>query len=196
MGTLGTNVVAGHQIALNVASITFMIPMGLAMAITVRVGQAVGRQDPVGARTAGIVGISLAASFMAFAALLILTFPDLIAGIYTADPGVKRVAVTLLFMAAIFQISDGMQVSAAGALRGLKDTKVPMLITVIAYWVIGMPLGYALGITLGGGARSMWIGIICGLTTAAILLNTRFFLVTKRLLRDLNRTAPAAEAGS
>jgi len=88
-------------------------------------------------------------------------------------------AVTLLFMAAIFQVSDGLQVSSLGALRGLKDTKVPMYITVIAYWIVGMPLGYTLGITLNGGARAMWIGIICGLTAAAILLNTRFYLITR-----------------
>jgi Na+-driven multidrug efflux pump len=84
-----------------------------------------------------------------------------------------------MFMAAIFQISDGLQVSGLGALRGLKDTKVPMYITVIAYWIVGMPLGYTLGITLNGGARAMWVGIICGLTAAAILLNARFYLVTR-----------------
>jgi MATE family multidrug resistance protein len=179
MGTLGTIIVAGHQIALNVASITFMIPLGIGMAITVRVGQAMGRHDVDGARIAGFVGISLAGAFMALAGICILLFPESIAGIYTQDPAVRKMAVTLLFMAAIFQVSDGLQVSGLGALRGLKDTKVPMYITVIAYWIVGMPLGYMLGITLNGGARAMWIGIICGLTAAAILLNTRFYLVTR-----------------
>ncbi len=179
IGTLGTTAVAGHQIALNVAAITFMVPLGISMAITVRVGQAMGRGDPPAARLAGFAGISLAAAFMAVCALTMLTFPNLIARIYTPDPLVRQMGVTLLHMAAIFQISDGMQVSAAGALRGLKDTKVPMLITLVAYWIIGMPLGYTLGIVLGGGARAMWIGIICGLTVAAALLNTRFYLRTK-----------------
>ena len=183
MGTLGTNVVAGHQIALNFASITFMIPLGLAMAITVRVGHAMGRQDVAAARFSGLTGISLAAGFMAVSAMCIFTFPQVIAGIYTSDPEVLKMAITLLFMAAIFQISDGLQVAAAGALRGLKDTRFPMVITFVAYWLIGMPLGYTLGIVMGGGARSMWIGIICGLTAAAVLLNTRFYLLTRRLIK-------------
>ena len=184
MGTLGTTVVAGHQIALNFASITFMIPLGLAMAITVRVGHALGRNNVAAARFSGLTGISLAACFMAFSALCIFAFPQMIAGIYTTDPAVLKMAVSLLFMAAVFQISDGLQVAAAGALRGLKDTKFPMFITFIAYWLIGMPLGYTLGIVMGGGARSMWIGIICGLTAAALLLNARFYLLTRRLLRE------------
>ncbi len=182
MGALGTAIVAGHQIALNVASITFMIPLGIAMATTVRVGQAMGRGDVRAARFAGFTGISLAASFMAGSALFIFAFPGAIAGIYTRDPAVLRIAVSLLFMAAIFQISDGLQVAAAGALRGLKDTKFPMVITFIAYWVVGMPFGYTLGIVRGGGAQTMWIGIICGLTAAAVLLNFRFHRVTRRLL--------------
>jgi MATE family multidrug resistance protein len=180
MGKLGTTVVAGHQIAVNVASITFMIPLGLAMAITVRVGQAAGRNDIAAARFAGFTGISLAGAFMALSALTIFAFPHAIAGIYTRDPAVRRMGVTLLFMAAVFQISDGLQVAAAGALRGLKDTKLPMIITFTAYWLIAMPLGYTLGVVMGGGARSMWIGIIFGLAAAALLLNLRFYLVTRR----------------
>jgi MATE family multidrug resistance protein len=183
IGAMGTVAVAGHQIALNVASVTFMIPLGLAMAISVRVGQAMGRGDPDAARRAGFTGIALAATFMALSAICIFLFPELIAGLYTNDPAVKNMAVSLLFMAAIFQISDGLQVSGSGALRGLKDTKVPMVITVVAYWVIGMPLGYTLGVTLEGGPRAMWIGFIFGLTAAAVLLNSRFHFATKRLQR-------------
>jgi len=180
MGRMGTMVVAGHQIAVNVASITFMIPLGLSMAITVRVGQAMGRKDMDSARAAGFTGISLAGAFMAICGLCMFTLPDLITRIYTNDPAVRQMAVTLLFMAALFQISDGLQVSAAGALRGLKDTKIPMFITVIAYWLMGMPLGYTLGIVLGGGAKAVWIGLICGLTAAAVLLNSRFYFLTRR----------------
>ena len=179
MGSLGTTVVAGHQIAINVASITFMIPLGIGMAISVRVGQAAGRGDPHGARVAGFVGIGIAGVFMAGAALFMLTFTEFIAGVYTQDQAVKQMSVTLLLMAAIFQISDGLQVSGAGALRGLKDTRVPMLITALAYWGIGMPLGYVLGITWSGGPTAIWIGIIFGLAIAAVLLNARFYLVTR-----------------
>jgi len=182
MGSLGTTIVGGHQIAINFASITFMVPLGIAMAVTVRVGQAIGRGEPREARFSGFVGVMLAALFMACSAVVLFTIPDLIAGIYTIDPAVKAMAVTLLSMAGIFQLFDGLQVSGAGALRGLKDTKVPMLITSFAYWVIGMPLGYLLGITWDGGPKGLWIGFICGLATAAILLNRRFHRVTQRLI--------------
>jgi MATE family multidrug resistance protein len=182
MGSLGTVAAAGHQIALNVASITFMVPLGLAMAITVRVGQAIGRGEPLAARFAGRVGVSMAALFMSCSALVLWVFPGFIAGIYTNDPNVKNMAATLLLMAAIFQIFDGLQVSGSGALRGLKDTKVPMLITTLAYWGIGMPFGYFLAITRGGGPAGFWIGFICGLVVSGILLNIRFQLSTRRLI--------------
>ena len=184
IATLGTTAVAGHQIALNVASLTFMVPLGISMATTVRVGQAMGRKDRTGARIAGFAGISLAAGFMAMAALCISLIPYSITSIYTKDEAVRQMGVALLYMAAVFQISDGLQVAGAGALRGLKDSKFPMLITFIAYWVIGMPLGYLLAIRLGGGAKAMWVGIICGLTTAATLLNARFYLVTRRICKS------------
>jgi MATE family, multidrug efflux pump len=182
MGSLGTTIVGGHQIAINFASITFMVPLGLAMAVTVRVGHAIGRGEPDAARFSGFVGVMLAALFMTCTAITLLTVPDVIAGIYTQDPDVKKTAVMLLTMAGIFQIFDGLQVSGSGALRGLKDTRIPMLITTFAYWGIGMPLGYLLGITWDGGPRGLWIGFICGLATAAILLNRRFHRVTQRLI--------------
>jgi MATE family multidrug resistance protein len=184
MGSLGTTVVAGHQIALNVASITFMVPLGLGFAISVRVGQAVGRGDGPGARYAGLVGISIAGLFMACAAVVIFAVPDGIASIYTNDPAVLEMAVTLLLMAAVFQISDGLQAAGAGALRGLKDTRLPMIITFVAYWIIGLPLGYALGIRLGYGGRGLWTGIILGLTVAAVLLNLRFFRMRPPEIRN------------
>ena len=178
IGSIGTSAVAGHQIALNVAALTWTVPLGISLAITVRVGQAIGRDDPYGARFAGFVGVALGAAFMSISALVMFTAPRLIASIYTQDPEVKEMAVRLLFMAAIFQIFDGLQVSGAGALRGLKDTKIPMFITTFSYWGIGMPLGYLLGITLGHGPAGLWIGFIFGLGFAAILLNVRFHLVT------------------
>lgn len=184
IGTMGTTAVAGHQIALNVASITFMIPLGISMATSIRVGQAIGRKDIAGARFAGFSGVAMGGTFMACAGLVIFAFPGLIARIYTQDADVQAMAVSLLAMAAIFQVFDGLQVSGAGALRGLKDTKVPMLLTIVAYWLVGLPLGYVLGISLGGGPKSMWIGFICALVVAAFLLNLRFHLVTRRMLRS------------
>jgi MATE family multidrug resistance protein len=182
LGRLGPNVVAGHQIALNVASISFMVPLGIAIAITVRVGQAMGGGDARAARRSGTVGACLAVSFMALAALVMAAAPRLIAAIYTADPHVQSVAVSLLRMAAIFQIFDGLQVAGAGALRGLKDTTVPLAITFFAYWGLGLPIGYVLGIVHDRGPQAMWIGLIAGLMVAAVLLNLRFQLVMRRQL--------------
>lgn len=184
MGRLGAEVVAGHQVALNVASVTFMVPLGLSIAITVRVGQAMGRGEPHAARRSGLVGAGLAVSFMSLAAFVMGTAPGLIASIYTRDERVHSVAVSLLMMAAIFQIFDGLQVAGAGALRGLKDTAVPMGITLVAYWGLGLPLGVVLGLVLDGGPQALWIGLIAGLTVAALLLNTRFAALTRKLIAD------------
>ncbi len=179
MGSLGTTTVAGHQIAINFASITFMIPLGLAMAITVRVGQAAGRGSHREGRRSAFVGLILALMFMTASATIMLTFPEWIVGVYTDDPAVRTIAIDLLLMAAIFQISDGAQVAGAGALRGLKDTAVPMVITFVAYWGFGLPLGYTLGIVRSMGPQAMWMGLIAGLTVAALCLNGRFYWVTR-----------------
>jgi multidrug resistance protein, MATE family len=180
MGHLGSNAVAGHQIALNVASVTFMVPLGISVAITTRVGQAMGRDNLREARRAGLVGCLLSLGFMALCAILMSVFPRQIAGIYTGDEKVQSAAVGLLYMAAVFQVFDGMQVSGAGALRGMKDTAVPMAITFLAYWVLGLPIGYWLGIVQNRGPQSLWLGLIAGLMAAALLLNSRFVLVTHR----------------
>jgi MATE family multidrug resistance protein len=182
MGRLGTNMVAGHQIALNVASVTFMVPLGISIAITVRVGQAMGRRQVRDARRSGLVGAGLAVGFMSLTALTMAIWPHRIARIYTQDASVHAVAAQLLVMAAIFQIFDGLQVAGAAALRGLKDTTLPMCITLIAYWGLGLPLGYGLGIVLNGGPQALWIGLTAGLMTAAVLLLTRFVLLTRRLM--------------
>jgi len=174
LSSLGALSVAAHQIAINFAALSFMVPLGLSMAITVRVGHAQGRGDRVGARLSGMTGMGVALLLQSFSASMMLLFPRAIAGIYTDDAAVLEAAVALLFLAALFQLSDGLQVSAAGALRGLHDTRVPMLITVLAYWVIGLPLGWVLGFHLELGARGMWTGLIAGLTVAAVLLSRRF----------------------
>jgi len=174
LGSLGTITTAAHQAAINYSGLMFMIPLGVSMAMTVRIGNALGRQDPVAARLAGRAGFSMVLLTQLGSASFMLLFPDLIASIYTNDLQVHELIVQLLFLAAIFQLPDGLQASAAGALRGYKDTRRPMLITVIAYWMVGLPLGWGLGIHLGYGAKGMWVGLIAGLSIAATLLLLRY----------------------
>jgi MATE family multidrug resistance protein len=178
IGSLGTVIVAGHQIALNFAALSFMVPLGISMAITIRVGHAVGRGDSKNARFAGFVGIGLAVAVQIVSATIMLTMPKAISKIYTRDPAIIAIAVQLLFLAAIFQLSDGLQVGCAGALRGYKDTQIPMRLTVIAYWLVGLPLAYFLGLRRGYGAEGVWIGLISGLSLAALLLLRRMSKVS------------------
>ena len=178
---LGDDAVASHQVALNLASVAFMVPLGVALATTVRVGNAVGRGDPSAMRRAGLAGIALAILFQACSATLMFGAPRLLAAIYTRDPAVLTGAVALLHLAAIFQIFDGLQVAANGALRGLKDTRVPLIATALAYWGIGIPLGWYLGLHGGLGARGVWMGLIAGLAAAACLLLLRFDVLSRRL---------------
>ena len=174
MGKLGVLPLAGHQIAINYASLMFMIPLGLSMAATVRVGNAVGRYDYNEAKLRGWVAIGLSMLFMICSATILLFFNEQIARVYTNDSQVISVAAGLLTLAGLFQISDGIQVSASGALRGYKDTKVPMLINFLGYWIIGFPLAYYLCFRLNYQATGLWWGLIAGLSTTAILLILRF----------------------
>ena len=179
MGQLGTVTLAAHQIALQTAVVTFMIPLGLSMATTVRVGQLMGQDNPTGARLAGFVGIGIAALFMTMMGILFWTIPGTIVSLYidTADPAnaaVVSLAKTLLGVVAMFQIVDGIQVGATGALRGLKDTRIPLLIGILAYWGIGFPCGYTLGLVLGFGGVGLWWGLAIGLAVAAGILTWRF----------------------
>jgi len=152
-----------------------MIPLGLAMAITVRVGNAAGRRDVAGVRYAGLSGIALVLVTQFVSSGVMLAFPESIARLYTSDAGVIAMASQLLVLAGFFQFSDGIQVASNGALRGLKDTRVPMGITLFAYWVVGMPVGWWLAFHRDMGARGMWMGLIAGLSMAAILLFARFW---------------------
>lgn len=179
MGTLSVKVAAAHQIAINVAAMMYMIPFGLSIALTQRVGFSIGQGSMARARFRGFVGIGLCTGVMIVTAILLFTAPKFIIGIYTNDPEVAQVAVSLLFMAAIFQISDGLQVGGFSALRGLKDTRIPMVVNFISYWLVGFPSGYLLGIYLGYGPEGLWIGLITGLSVAAVLHNYRFHKLTK-----------------
>ena len=182
MGTFGVTAIAGHQIAINVASLTFMVPMGLSIAITIRVGQAKGRDNCREARYVGYAGILLCILVMAVTATIFILVPEMIVGLYTDDVHVRTLAAQLLYMAAIFQLSDGMQVGAMGALRGLKDTRIPFVANSIAYWVFGLPLAYLVGVNFNVGPIGMWVGLIAGLSIAAVFHSLRFRILTNRLL--------------
>lgn len=184
MGSLGEVSAGAHAVAINVASIVFMVPLGLSMATTVRVGNAVGRRDAQGIIWAASAGITLMLITQIISASILLGFPQQIAKIYTQDVATITLAVVLLKFTAWFQFSDGIQVLANGALRGVKDTVVPALITVLAYWGIGFPVGWWLGFKLELGANGLWMGLIVALTVAALLLLLRFISLSKRLLRE------------
>ncbi|GAB3389989.1 MATE family efflux transporter [Lysobacter fragariae] len=175
IGRLGDVPVAAHQIAINVSSLCFMVPMGLAEATTVRIGHAMGRNDPAGLRRAAMAGYAIVLGTQALSALALMLGNDFIVGFYTADATVAGLAAGLLLYAAAFQFPDGVQVLSAGALRGLKDTRMPMLLAALAYWGVGMPVGAGLGLGLGWGPKGMWVGLIAGLSVAAVLLCARFW---------------------
>jgi len=170
LGALGPVAIGGHQIALNLASITYMIPLGISSAAAVRVGQAVGRKDGGGARRAGWVGIAMGAVFMLAASLAFWIMPELLARIYTTDGEVIAMAVSLLAIAAWFQFFDGVQAVATGALRGLGDTRTAMVTHIVCYWLIGLPLGWWLTYSRGWGARGLWTGLSVALILIGIVL--------------------------
>ena len=162
-GRLGAVPLSGHEIALNCAAFTFMVPYGVSSAAAVRVGQELGRRNPAAARRAGWSAIVLGVAFMGCSGLVFVSIPKVIARAFSPDPAVVRVGATLLLVAAAFQLFDGVQVVTTGALRGAGDTKTPMLANFVAYWFIGIPLGYFLCFRLGWGALGIWIGLCIGL---------------------------------
>lgn len=179
IGLVGTAALAAHQIAINAASVTFMVPLGVAMATTVRVGQAAGAGDRLGAGRAGWTGIGMGAAFMTLSALLFWLRPEWVVYVYMGaateeSAEVVRLAAVLLGVAAIFQLFDGVQATAGGALRGLKDTRTPMLVGAVAYWGIGMTTALVLGFRVGLGAVGVWWGLTVGLGAAAVGLTVWF----------------------
>lgn len=182
MATYDATTIGAHQIALNYASLTFMIPLGISNAITARVGYAVGERSPDAVKRSGWVGIGFATSIAIISMLSMIIIPWQITSIYSSDYAVQLLAVSFLSMAAIFQLSDALQVTGAGALRGLKDTRIPMGISLFSYWVIGFPSAWLLANHTGLGPSGYWAGMIAGLSTAAILLNWRFKILSSRWL--------------
>jgi MATE family multidrug resistance protein len=170
IGKLGAVPLAGHQIALNTVSFTYMVPLGISAAAAVRVGQALGRRDTEGASRAGWTAMALGASFMTLMAIAFWTVPQYIVRIYTPATDVLRTASALLFVAAFFQLFDGLQTVATGALRGAGDTRTPMICHLIFYWLIGLPLGYYLCFRRGWGAAGLWTGLSVALICIGIAL--------------------------
>jgi MATE family multidrug resistance protein len=169
-GRVSADALAANQIALNMASLTFMVPYGIGSAGAVRVGQAIGRRDTPGARAAGWAAIVLGVAFMALASSLFLAFPRALVRAYTADERVIAIGVALLFVAAIFQLFDGLQGVTTGVLRGAGDTRTPMFLNLAGHWIVGLPLGYYLCFRLGRGIVGLWWGLSTGLIICGVAL--------------------------
>jgi len=180
MSTLGTEIVAAHQIAISYGALMFMIPLSLHSATTIHVGHQAGRGDLAAARLAGWAGIAMCGAIMAISSIAILAARHGIAAAYTTDSAVRALAAGLLLFVAIFQIPDGLQVGAAGALRGFKDAKVPMALNFASYWLIGFPAALWFGIQLGIGPAGIWSGLIAGLVACALLLTWRYDRISRR----------------
>jgi MATE family multidrug resistance protein len=170
IGVMGPVSLAGHEIALNCVSFTFMVPFAISAAASVRVGQAVGRGDAAGARAAGWTAIGFGAAFMLSMSALLVSVPGRIAGGFTHGPEVIAAAVPLLLVGAAFQFFDGVQVTATGALRGLGNTHAGLVVQLVGYWVVGLPLGLWLGFGRKMGAVGLWIGLAAGLLIAGVAL--------------------------
>jgi MATE family multidrug resistance protein len=180
VSSLGATIVAAHQIALSYSLLTYMIPAAFHSATTVRVGHMLGGGRLAEARRAGLTGIALCGGLMVVSAVVLIFAREPITRIYTDDDAVRGVAATLLLLAGLFQVSDGLQLGCSGALRGYQDARVPLAITVISYWGIGFTLAWLFGIARGGGAPGVWLGLIAGLTAAALLLGARFRVISAR----------------
>ena len=190
MGTIGTTPLAAHQVALNVASFTFMVPMGVAAAVAVLVGHAVGRGDALGARQAATASLVSSAGFMALMAIVLLVVPGLIARVYTDDVAVIGIAILLLPLAGFFQVFDGMQVVCGGILRGLGDTHSPLIANIVGFWVLGLPLGVWLGLHRGYGPAGLWWGLVAGLAVVGLALLVRVQVRMKRTLERVHIDVP------
>jgi MATE family multidrug resistance protein len=186
VGLFGAAALAAHTVIIGLCSFTFMVPYSIGQAATVRVGRALGARDHAEASWAGYVALHLGVIWMLIAATVFVTAPHLLIGFYIdvdapTNAPTLAVALTLLPVAALFQVFDGTQAVASGALRGLKDTRIPMAICFLGYWVIGLSTGAALGFAFGRGAVGLWLGLALGLAATAILLTLRFHRQVKRL---------------
>lgn len=193
MGWLGTVPMAGHQVAINLASLTFMVPLGVGQATAVLVGRSVGRADSPGARRAAGAGLLVGSAFMAGTALVFLTVPGVLARIFTAEPEVLVLATALIPLAGLFQVFDGIQAVASAALRGVGDTRIPMIMNVLGFWVVGLPVSLYVGFVRGAGSIGLWWGLVAGLAAVAVLLSLR---VRRRFGAELARVVIDEPGGS
>ncbi|MEC4725196.1 MATE family efflux transporter [Shewanella sp. D64] len=184
LAPLGAIVVAGHQIALNFSSIVFMLPLSIGIAVSIRVGYYLGQDKPEVSALITKLGLTIAFGLAVITAIFTVVFRYQIAHLYNSNPEVVTLAASLMFLAALYQLSDSVQVVAAGALRGYKDTRSAFYITLVSYWAVGMVLGYTLArtdlIVPAMGAHGFWIGLIAGLTSAALLFALRLRYIQKR----------------
>lgn len=181
MGWLGTDTLAAHQIAINLATISYMTTSGLASAATIRVSNELGKRNFKKLKDVAYTLILIALVFMTLWAILFIVARNLLPTIYIANADVIAIASPLIVIAGFFQLSDGLQVVCTGALRGLQDVKIPSVFVFIAYWVIGLPLGYYLGFKAGLGSVGIWYGLLIGLTLTAIALFFRFRMLLHKL---------------
>lgn len=198
MGKLGTSEAAAHQIVLVCAATTFMVPLGISFAGGTRVGQAIGAKNFAGVRPAGLAAIGVGTAFMVMSALLFMLVPGPIVDLFwtpTSEGGdsVRNFAIELLFIAGVFQIFDGLQVTAGGALRGMKDVKIPLAIAVASYWIVGLTTASYLAFYTPLRHRGLWLGLLAGLGCAAVGLLLRFLILSRRLTEDPDLQAKAQE---
>jgi MATE family multidrug resistance protein len=186
MGRLGTTPMAAHQIAINIASLTFMVPAGVSSAAAVTVGRAVGAGDPLRARRSAAAALWIGGGFMVVSALVLLVAPRLLARAYTSASDVSAIAAALIPLAGLFQVFDGLQVVSIGILRGVGDTRTPMIVNVLGFWLIGLPVSLWLAFRAGGGPEGLWWGLVVGLAAVATFLTLR---VRARLGGTLRRLA-------
>ncbi len=182
VGWLGTYQLAAHQIAINLASISFMCALGVSAAGSIRVGNAVGRKNIEETRRAGFTAIIISGSIMGTFGIIFIIFRNILPAFYIDNPEVISIASTILIIAALFQMFDGVQAVGIGVLRGMTDVKGPTLITFIAYWVVALPAGYLLGFTYDYGIVGVWVGLLLGLAASAALLTVRFNVKSKHII--------------
>ena len=182
IGWISPDAQAAHQIALSIAASTYMMASGLSAAASVRVGNQLGLKSREGVRTAGFSAFAMVLAFMGLMAILFILFQHFLPTLFSKEENVISIASSLIVIAAFFQLSDGIQVVGLGALRGVKDVKIPTIITLVAYWAIGLPMSYFFGFKMNLGVQGIWYGLSLGLTMAAIFLFWRFNYVSKRIV--------------
>jgi len=189
-GWFGAEAVSGHQVAINLASLMFMVPLGIGSASSVLVGHAIGEQDMAHARRVAASALAVGAGYMALSACVLLALPRMFASAYTSVPGVVAVAALLIPIAGVFQVFDGLQVVSAGVLRGAGDTRAPLLSNVLGFWLVGMPVSLWLGFKAGLGVVGLWWGFVAGLAVVAAFLVLR---VRELLSRPVARISVEGE---